>query len=173
MKNGKFLTVLLLAGGLLMTACGGETEPQTEPIADTEITETVPEEVPEETEPETESETEAETKKQPETFTNYTRLTVSEATAPYYDAANNIFVVCFTDENVRYRENDTCGIGVSGDGEAYSVPGTIDMASHPEFANGDYFTGIAVKPGDIIYDGTYTITITFADYMVTFPCTIG
>ncbi|MBR4959994.1 MAG: hypothetical protein IKY52_03765 [Clostridia bacterium] len=173
MKYKNIPTALLLAGVLLMTACGGETEAQTEPVPETEAAETIAPEIPEETETEPETESETETKKQPETFTNYTKLTLSESDTARYDAGSGTFLVWFTEENVRYRDNDACAIGISGDGEAYSVPGTIDVESHPEFANGDYYTGIAVKPGDVIYDGTYTVTITFAEYMVSFPCTIG
>ncbi|MBQ8643007.1 MAG: hypothetical protein IJ480_12420 [Clostridia bacterium] len=171
MKKFQILAAVLLAGTMFLTGCGGsetENDTDTETAAETTLEETTQ---TEETEEETEKETE--TKKQQETFTDYQKLTISEEEAPYYDAATGTFVVRFTEDKVRYLADDACGIGISGDGEAYSVAGTIDMESHPEFANGDYYTGIAVKPSDTIYEGKYNVTITFAMYMVTFPCTVG
>lgn len=172
MKKQHILT-LLLSCTLFMASCGGaesDTEITEDTEADTQTEETVPAEE-QETET-TETEKETETKKQPEAFTDYRKLTVSESEAPYYDAATGLFVVRFTEENVRYRGDDPCAVGISGDGEAYSVPGTIDLEAFPDFVNGDYYTGIAVKPGDTIYAGTYTVTITFDTYMVSFPCEV-
>lgn len=169
--NKQYILAVLLVCAMLLASCGGA-ESDTETVADiavdTQMEETVP---AEETEP-AETEKETETKKQMEAFTDYRKLTVSEAQPPYYDAAAGLFVVRFTEEDVRYRGDDPCAIGISGDGEAYSVPGSIDMEAYPEFANGDYFTGVAVKPGDTIYEGTYKVTITFDTYAVSFSCIV-
>ena len=169
MKKCCVLLAALFTLSLLMTACGGsaeETAAETEPSAETNVEETVP------AEEETEAETEAETKKEMASFTDYQKLTVEEGKA-YYDAGLGAFVVQFSDNNVRYLADDACSIGISGDGEASSMAGTIDMTAHPEFENGDYYTGIVVKPADEVYDGTYKVTITFAMYIATFTCTIG
>lgn len=155
---------------LFMTSCGGtveETAAETEPVAETQTEETVAE-----TEEETEAETEKETRKEMASFTDFQKLTVEEGKA-VYDAALGAFVVPFTDPNVRYLADDACSVGISGNGEAASMAGTIDMTSHPEFENGDYYTGIVVKPAEKPEAGTYKVTITFAMYMVSFTCTIG
>jgi len=164
------ITALLLSCVLLLASCGGgetDTDMSEDTTVDTQTEETVD---AEETEP---KKTEEETKKQQAGYTDFQKLTVSEADAPYFDAAASMFVVRFTDANVHYRADDPCAIGISGDGEAYSVTGTIDLGAFPEFADGDFFTGVAVKPSEELYEGTYTITITFGEYMVSFPCTIG
>lgn len=160
------LAVLLLALG--MTACGAAGEEDTFYV-DTDMPETVAEDT--ETE-ETIEETKAETKKEMASFTDYQRLTPDEEAATY-DAALGAFVVPFSDENVRYLADDPCSVGISGGGEAYSMAATIDMESHPEFENGDYYKGIVVKPAETIAAGTYKVTITFDMYIVSFSCTIG
>lgn len=168
MKKTCVLLAALLTLSLLMTACGGSTEetaaePETE--AETILEENI------ETE-ETEAETKEETKKEMTSFTDFQKLTVDESKS-VYDKNLGAFVVQYTDENVRYLADDVCSIGISGDGEASSMAGTIDMTAHPEFENGDYYTGIVVKPTEEVYDGTYKVTITFGMYIVSFPCTIG
>ncbi len=156
------LTALLLAMGL--TACGAAEEETF--YVDTDLTteETVETVETEETETETQPETQA-------SFTEFQKLTVDEEAA-VYDAALGAFVVPFTDDNVRYLADDPCAVGISGGGEAYSMDGTIDMESHPEFENGDYYKGIVVKPAEAIDAGTYRITITFDMYLASFSCTI-
>lgn len=168
MKKCCVLLAALLTLSLLMTACGGTTEEtmEEETNAETMTEETIAEEENDE------AETEAETKKEMTSFTDFQKLSVAEDKS-YYDAGLGAFVVQFTDANVRYLAEDACSIGISGDGEASSMAGTIDMKSHPEFENGDYYTGIVVKPTEEVYDGTYKVTITFAMYIASFNCTIG
>ncbi|MBQ8401006.1 MAG: hypothetical protein IJX14_03660 [Clostridia bacterium] len=168
MKQMCVLLASLLTLSLIMTACGGTEE---DTAAETELPpETRTEETAAQTE--TEPETEAETQKEMSSFTDYQKLTVVEGKAGY-DAGLGAFVVEFSDDRVRYLANDPCAIGISGGGEAFSMAGTIDMEAHPEFENGDYYTGIVVKPSEDVYEGTYNITITFDMYMLTFSCTIG
>ena len=171
MKLIYILTAALLSFTMLLTSCGG-TEPEfhedTAGTADTTAEEVAPTE---------ETETEATVSTPPSTsngsFTTYQKLTISEDNAPYYDAAAGLFVVPFSDFGVHYQASDACAIGLSADGEADSMNGTIVMDAHPEFADGDYFTGVTVKPSDTPYDGKYAVTITFGTYLVAFTCTIG
>ena len=169
MKKWYTLLAALLTLSVLMTSCGGSAD---ETAAESEIpAETAVEETEAQAE-ETEAETKEETKKEMTSFTDYQKLTVEEGKA-YYDAGIGAFVIPFTDDKVRYLADDPCSIGISGDGEASSMAGTIDMTAHPEFENGDYYTGIVVKPTEEVYDGTYKITVTFAMYIAAFTCTIG
>lgn len=169
MKKCCVLLAALLTLSLLMTACGGSAEETT--AVEENTAETITEETSAE-EDNTAIETKEETQKEMTSFTDFQKLTVEEDKS-YYDAGLGAFVVQFTDANVRYLPDDTCSIGISGDGEAASMEGTIDVKAHPEFENGDYYTGIVVKPAEEVYDGTYKVTITFGMYIVSFPCTIG
>ncbi len=172
MLKKQILAAVLMTGAILLTGCGGSAGETAVDTDEDVITETLPEEnQSDENADETKEETE--TKKQQSTFTEFQKLTITEDEAPYYDASLGAFVIRFTDENVRYLADDACGIGISGDGEAYSIAGTIDMTAHPEFENGDYYTGIVVKPSEDVFEGTYTITITFDSYLVSFPCRIS
>lgn len=159
------LPCLLLVMGL--TACSSAGEEETFYV-DTDLSaeETV------ETESETETEAETEAKETQASFTEFQWLTVDEESATY-DASIGAFVIPFSDENVRYLADDPCSVGVSGGGEANSMAGTIDMESHPEFENGDYYKGIVIKPSEIIAAGTYKITVTFDMYIASFTCTIS
>lgn len=158
-----YIVLLLLA--LALTACSTTEEETFYVDTDLSTEETVE---TEETEPETEKETEKETQA---SFTTFQRLTVDEENATY-DATIGAFVIPFSDENVRYLAEDPCSVGVSGNGEANSMAGTIDMESHPEFENGDYYKGIVIKPAETIEAGTYKITVTFDMYIASFTCTI-
>ena len=171
MKKYRVLLAALLTLSLLMTACGGsaeETTAETETTADTATEETLPAE----TEEETEAETREDPQKEMTSFTDFIKLSVVEDKCTY-DKNLGAFVVQFTDENIRYMADDTCSVGISGNGEASSMAGTIDLTAHPEFENGDYYTGVVIKPTEEVPAGTYKVTITFAMYIAAFTCTIG
>lgn len=160
-----YIVLAALCMALTLTACGTAEEETFYQDTDLTTEETV----------ETELETEETETKAPETqasFADFQWLTVDEEAATY-DSTIGAFVIPYSEENVRYLAEDACSIGISGNGEAYSITGTIDMESHPEFENGDYYKGIVIKPSEAIEAGTYKITVTFDLYIASFSCTIG
>ncbi len=161
MKTKTILTALLLTLALLVTSCGtAEAETEGTDTVDTAVEETA-------AETETTPETEAETKKEVN-YTNFKKLTVTEETA--YE--NGYLMIRFTDSKVRYLAEDTCAIGISADGEAYSIAGSVDMEASAVFQEGDFYSGIAVKPSEALAAGEYKFIVTVANYMMIFNLAI-
>jgi len=106
-------------------------------------------------------------------FVNYETLTLTPSDAnPAFDTATGMFVIRFNEENIRFSNDDPCMIGISNLLDSFSVQAFIDTAAYPELVNGEYFTGVAVKPAEALPTGTHKFTVTFGYYIISFEYTV-
>ncbi len=160
----KYIAFLLAALMLTLPSCGSA-EPEAEDTAGETLLET--------TAPDTAPAEEAETEKpkyerpEDEEVINYTTLELSKDAV--YDRAAGLFLMYFTNEELLYNAETKCSIGLISDEEAVSVTGKPDMTAYPDMQiDEDDFCGIAIKVDEEIPAGDYLVSVTFANYIVTF-----
>lgn len=175
----KYLTlVCALFLVLACVSCGGA-DKETVGESDTEsIVEGVNQA---ESETETASETETETEANMEYIRHDTLVPTETDGNPSYDSASGLLTVRFDDPYIIYKEGEPCDAVFSGDGAAYLLNCSIDMAASEAFLNEEgFYSGVAVKlsAGDeSVPVGTYKVILEFSTYTVTvnldLPTTIG
>ncbi|MCR4905956.1 MAG: hypothetical protein K6A33_07730 [Clostridiales bacterium] len=89
---------------------------------------------------------------------------------PYFQ--NGELILYFTNHEIWYEENEAAYIGMISDGSAMSVPASIVTSKHPELEAGEDYLGVALLPSEPIPAGSYTFTVTFSEYIVSFEMTV-
>ncbi len=173
----KYLTLICaLFLALVCVSCGSANE-ETETNLEANTESMTENEEQTESETETEAQTEAETE-----YIQHDVLVPTETDGnPSYDSTSGLLTVRFDDPYIIYKEGEPCDAVFSGDGAAYLVNGSIDMAASETFLNEKgFYSGVAVKlsAGDeSVPVGTYKVILEFSTYTVTFnldlPASIG
>jgi len=89
---------------------------------------------------------------------------------PYYDRANSTLVFVL-DGEVKYEDEFSCDVAVSGD-DFYFIKGTLVMDEYPAFATETGHVGAAIKLEEEIAPGNYNFSVNFSYYSVSFPITV-
>ncbi|MBO7405602.1 MAG: hypothetical protein J6V24_11625 [Clostridia bacterium] len=156
------LSVLLLCAA----SCGlrdSETS-QNEENADVTIAQTAPE---------TPAVADEEPVIEPDITTEYPYVTLKQLeleSKPYIQ--NGELILYFTNHEIWYEDDDAAFIGMISDGSAMSVPAAIVTSKHPELESGEDYLGVALRPSEPLPSGSYSFTVTFSEYTVSFEMTI-
>lgn len=100
-----------------------------------------------------------------------TTITPLELSKPA-EIINGTLVMYFKDEEVWYQPDASCSIGMISEDAADSIPGSLDMTTFPDMFAGEDYTGAAIVPSTPIPSGSYTFSVLFANYLVTFDMTV-
>ena len=173
----KYLTlVCALFLALACVSCGGADNETTEESNTESVVDSVN---PAESETETKAETETEAETE---YVRHDTLVPTETDGnPSYDSASGLLTVRFDDPYIIYEEGEPCDAVFSGDGAAYLVNGSIDMAASEAFLDEEgFYSGVAVRlsAGDeSVPAGAYKVILEFSTYPVTvnldLPAAIG
>ena len=164
MNNLLKKAALMLLSLLLLASCSaGETEEDTTNETDSAVMESTED---------TEDTAGSDTGIQEDYVAHRTLTVVEEDGYPYYDPDKGMFVIKFSEKNIHFTAEDTCEIGISSQGEAFVVDGTIDTTTYPELIDGDYNIGVAIKPSVALFDGTFRFVFNFSEYTLSFNYTI-
>ena len=103
--------------------------------------------------------------------TEYTSTTdLRLAKTPEY--RDGMLILYFTREDLWYKPDTICSIGLISSDSAQSIPATLDMTSFPDMFDGDEYCGAALVPAAPLPAGSYTFSVSIAEYLVTFDMAI-
>ena len=101
-----------------------------------------------------------------------TAITNLELSRPA-EIIDGTLVMYFTDEELWYEPDAECSIGLISSEAADSIKGKLDMSSYPDMFVGDDYRGAAIIPDFPIPAGSYTFSVAFGKYLVTFDMTVN
>ena len=101
-------------------------------------------------------------------YTSTTDLRLAK-TPEYRDGK---LILYFTEKDLWYKPETICSIGLISSDSAQSVPATLDMTSFPDMFDGDDYCGAALVPSSPLPAGSYTFSVSIAEYLVTFDMDI-